>query len=354
MNNTILEKSKVEQLAYRLEHDIRTRNLSCGDRYLTAIEAGHLLGVSKTTADRAMRILTQQGLLQRRRNRGSYIGAAIDNKPSTPLRVVCGLLPEDFKGLFHYGLLMQGVCEQMTGLNQMVSFLPKHDSVEHVREMLKFAGSGAELAGVVAISCPREVYAFLADSDLPTVVLGSFHVGDPSLPSVDADHRESGRLLTRLLLDRGHRRIALMNPTESRPGENDFFDGVSEILSQARLPHNALVVRAVPHEDVPFSIAVREVLSLTDRPTAFIARYQHHAKLIATVTSEIGLCVPDDVQIVFRGQAEQQSQQSDYPHAVPRMRLERIGALIGEMLDRISADLPLEQTRVVIPVELHV
>ena len=353
MNEAILEKTKVEQLAYRLEQDIRSRNLSCGDRYLTAIEAGHMLGVSKTTADRAMRLLTKKALLRRRQNRGSYIGSAIDMKPSAPLRVICGLLPESFKGLFHYGLLMQGVCNSETGVNQMVNFVPKHDSAENVRGVLKYATSGSKIAGVVAISCPRDVYAFLADSGLPTVVLGSFYPGDPSLPSVDTDHRESGRLLTQLLLDRGHRRIALMNPTESRAGENDFFDGVSEVLSQAQLPHNALVVRSVPHEDEPFSAAVREVLSLPDRPAAFIARYQHHAELIGSVTSEMGLSVPDDVQIVFRGQAEQQAQQSAYPHAVPEMRLEQIGALIGDMLNKISEDLPLERPRVVIPVELH-
>jgi DNA-binding LacI/PurR family transcriptional regulator/DNA-binding transcriptional regulator YhcF (GntR family) len=353
VTTTFLETTRVQQLADRLEHDIRSRGFDAGDRYLTAVEAGYLLGVSKSTADRAMRILTAKGVLQRQRNRGSYIGASVDMKRPTAARVICGLMPESARELFNSGLLMQGICGQMSHVTQVFSHLPRRGSVEHAREVLKYATSGGAVAGVVAISCPGEVYAFLADCGLPSVVLGSLHPGEPVLPSVESDHRQSGRLLTRLLIDRGHRRIALMNPTEVRPGENDFFDGVSEVLTEAELPHNALLVRSIPHDPGPFCAAVREVFGLPNRPTAFIARYQRHAEMISSVVSELGLAVPEDIQIVFRGQAEQSEEQSAYPHTQPVRRVEQIGALVGDMLGQLAEGLPLDQQRVVIPVELR-
>ena len=55
---SISGNSKDSPVGDRLEQDIRSRGLRYGNRYLTVLEAGHLLGVSKTTADRAMRILT--------------------------------------------------------------------------------------------------------------------------------------------------------------------------------------------------------------------------------------------------------------------------------------------------------
>ena len=353
MPTTFLETTRVRQLADRLEQDIRSRGLRHGDRYLTAVEAGHMLGVSKTTADRAMRILTGSGVLRRRRNRGSYIGAAVNMESHVPLRVICGLMPESAKEVFNPGLLMEGICGQISHGGQVFSHVPRRGAVEHVREVLKYATSGGALAGVVAISCPGEVYTFLAECGMTTVVLGSLYPGDPMLPSVDADHRHSGRLLTRWLIDQGHRRIALMNPTEVRPGENDFFDGISEVLTEAELPHNALVVRAVPHEAERFGAAVREVLGLLNRPTAFIARYQHHAEIISAVATELGLAVPEDVQIVFRSQSAVSAEQSAHPHTQPVKGLEQIGAQIGDMLGQLAEGRPVDEQRVVIPVELQ-
>ena len=51
-----------------------------------------------------------------------------------------------------------------------------------------------ERVGVIAFSCARSVYAYLADCGMPTVVLGSLYPDlRQSLPSVDLDYYEAGR-----------------------------------------------------------------------------------------------------------------------------------------------------------------
>ena len=124
--------------------------------------------------------------------------------------------------------------------NVLVSFLPRGDSETDIRDLLQTGPSTGIVAGFVPVSCPHDVYRQLADSGMPTVISGTPYVDQMDIASVDIDHREAGRLLAEYLADRGCRRMALITAMEGRPGDNDFYDGVSEALTAAGLPHNAL------------------------------------------------------------------------------------------------------------------
>jgi DNA-binding LacI/PurR family transcriptional regulator len=102
--------------------------------------------------------------------------------------------------------------------------------------LIESAKAAGETAGFIAISCPREVYRILSDTNLPMVIHGSAYLDQENIPSVDVDNREAGKLLTEYLIQRGHRRMALLCVTDHLPGDNLFFDGTSEPLTAARLP----------------------------------------------------------------------------------------------------------------------
>ena len=60
MQTKLSRPPRILELADRLTADIHERLLKPGDAYLTTAEAARLLGISTTTANRAMQLLVKQ------------------------------------------------------------------------------------------------------------------------------------------------------------------------------------------------------------------------------------------------------------------------------------------------------
>ena len=145
----------------------------------------------------------------------------------------------------------------------------------------------------------------------------------------------------------------MLTGAEGWPGDNDFFDGVSQALTEARLPHDALLIRIIPHEASAFSATTKQLLEMPDPPSGFIARGQPLADMIAQAAAESGRKTPQDIDIVFQDNATSQVEQSPYVHVQPKIRFEDAAVLIGKMLQTMSENRPLEEERVVLQVELR-
>src|SRR5262245_11829935 len=72
----LLPKPRIVELADRIAADIRHKRLKPGDAYLTTAGASQLLGISTTAANRAMQLLVQRQVLQRRQRKGTTIALA--------------------------------------------------------------------------------------------------------------------------------------------------------------------------------------------------------------------------------------------------------------------------------------
>ena len=204
MAGSTVDSSSLRGLAGRIERDIRSRGLVPGDRYLTSAEAGILLGVSAATAHRAMTILVDRQLLVRRRRSGTFVGPRAESWRAGRVQSVYVLATE--QGTLELppaDLLIQGIRSAVAGAGIHFSFLPASGRVPLVRQLLETPLRTGELAGVVPVSCGREVYRFLAEHGVPTVVFGSLYAPQERLSSIDADSREIGRLLVEHLVSGG-------------------------------------------------------------------------------------------------------------------------------------------------------
>ena len=70
---------RILELAERLSADIRRRQLKPGDTYLTTAEAARLLGISTTTANRTLQLLTQRNVLARSQRKGSCVATPVSS-----------------------------------------------------------------------------------------------------------------------------------------------------------------------------------------------------------------------------------------------------------------------------------
>jgi LacI family transcriptional regulator len=347
--------ASVLDFAQQLETDIRQRCLAPGHKYLTAQESAELLGTSVATANRALRILAEREVVVRRRNSGTFVGAAVHGVAAKEVQTVSILAPDSLRGEDgpRFDLIINGILANFPDVGDVrISYVPAEGGVPFVMNLLEPLRNSGRLAGVIATSCPRDVYRYLGENGYPLVVWGSLYSDQP-YPSIDADEHAAGKMLTTYLIERGHRRIALFSDSESCAGDNYFRDGVSEALTAANMPHNALIWRAPGNDPAVMRAQLNDVLSLPQRPTAVAAKLPKWADDIAALVEQRGLRVPQDVEIVFKGFAVGEAGKSAFPHVCPNIPQRQIAATLGQMLAAVRENVPLEKRSVVIPYEMR-
>ncbi len=346
--------SNLRQLSGQVKADIRARGLRDGDRYLTATQVGQLLGVSTSTAHRTLRLLADSNWVVRQRKRGTFVGPGAGGGEGTEIRTVRVLMSASRYDMstLSADMLMHGIRGAISNVSVQFDFVPADNRAAYLRKLLDTADADGNLLGFIAVSCAQQVYRRLAEAAVPTVMIGSPYLGDPPIPSIDADHHQLGSLLAQHLVDGGHRRIAICNFSEVRPGDNRFYEGVSDVLTAARFAHNALRLLTIPRSTNSFEAAMRHLLGLPDRPTALMTVGSRAAEMATSIAEQLGLAVPDDIEIVFRDTTAPDAR-LPHAHVRPTWEFERIVKSAATMLDRLSRGLPLDEQNVVVPVELH-
>lgn len=355
MTTTNCPTSGLHYLASRLEQDIRQRGLWAGDRYLSATEAAEMLGVSTATAHRVMHVLAKQHKLVRHRSRGTFVGPHFEMKQSSLIRTVCVLMPSP--GLERDTIPLEpfiyAIRSRISQANVPIHFLPESNVQTYVQDLLQSSFSAGNVAGFVPVSCPREVYRRLADSGIPTVVFGTPSIDQRDIPSLDVDNFAAGQILTEHLTKSGHRRMAAIMALEGQPGTNCFYDGVSEALTAAGLPHNALIQRIVAVDPTAVAAQLRELLGMSDGPTALIARTPAMAKAIAVAFDRMEIPAAKRCEVVYQNHPATDGGELPFSVCVrPQLSFTDMVARIGDMLEQLGRGEPLDETRVVIPVEL--
>jgi DNA-binding LacI/PurR family transcriptional regulator len=321
---------------------------------MTATEAGDLLGVSTATAHRAMQVLARRQMLVRHPSRGTFVGPHFEMKPSTLIRTVCALMPTPAldRDTIPLEPFIHAIRSRVSKSNVQMHFLPPGDSQAYLQELLQSSLVVGNVAGFVPISCPREVYRRLADSGIPTVVLGTPYVDQRDIASVDVDNRAAGRLLTEYLIGSGHRRMAVLMSAEGQPGTNCFFDGVSDALTEAELPHNALIVRHVPVEPAAVAAQLHELLAMPERPSALIARTPQMARAVLVAFESLQVPAADRCEIVYQNHPAAEQGELALTCVQPSISFAEIIGRVAEMLEQLGSGEMLEEKRVVIPMEL--
>jgi hypothetical protein len=351
-----------EQLAKQLEQDIVRRALMPQQKYLSTRQVGQQFGVSLSLAAQAMQLLADQEKLVRRDRSGTYIGPAAQIGLARKVKVVYVLMPEEranysavpldllIDSLSHPTHEPNSIPEQYS---VQFSFLPRDEQVLHVKQLLAPTKLNWELCGVVAISCSREIYRYLHKEGVPLVVLGSLDHDLQELSSIDADHFECGRLLAEYLFANGHERIAMLGISNGRPGDHDFLDGIVEAMTAARKPPNSLIARLCPNDLETLRVQAEATLSHADRPTGVVCRGERMLNLILPIAAQLGLAVPDDLELVYETFSSAHVDHVRFPCAQTSEPFERIAQQIGATLRQLHAGVKPEQTHFRIPVELR-
>ncbi len=178
-------------------------------------------------------------------------------------------------------------------------------SVEDVDRPLERALQRGRSDGLLLVSTPLTVAraARLARSHTPVVLVDSSHA---EFDSVSVDNRRGGYEATRHLVERGHRRIALIMPSAASVPAAERRAGYLDALAEADIPVDDHLIFATDGDDAHGYTrragyeAMLRVLSLApaDRPTAAFVAADVMALGAHRAAREAGLRVPEDLALV--------------------------------------------------------
>ncbi len=348
--------TSIARVARLIEEDLLRRDLLPDQRYLTAQEAGERFGVHPRMASRAMNVLAERQLLVRRRGSGTIVGPGLREYRKFRLRCVHVLVSES---RYHRGLsgmhLLEAVQRELVGHGVQFNVLPAADEESYVAELLRRGTEDGSLAGLIVIGCGRATQELVDARRVPAVVFGHVYPMTRDLPSVDLDQESAGRLLARCVLERGHRRLAVMANDVWLPGDNLFLDGV-----QAEAAGRATVlVRGLPLEEKVLRSELGDLMSSPEPPTAFICRMPSRARIVLDAIRARGAAVPEEFDVVFDHphESEQDTQLSDVlqcPHVFCEETEESQAAIVSRMLRALVDGERIDSSTIELPVRLVV
>lgn len=168
------------------------------------------------------------------------------------------------------------------------------EQAEHLTALVQKQVDGVLL---VPAASTAEPVAFLRDQKVPVVVLDR-RVPDCSVDSVRCDSEAGAYELVKLLIQLGHRRIAVLSGPETVSTAQDRVAGWRRALAEGGITPDAELIFHDAYSQVGGRRMAQRMLALQPRPTALFAANNFIAFGAHGVLTNAGLRVPQDVAMV--------------------------------------------------------
>jgi DNA-binding LacI/PurR family transcriptional regulator len=175
------------------------------------------------------------------------------------------------------------------------------DSSNHFHSYLSSLPLTGNLDGLIILSLPvgdTEVRR-LIDGGLPTVLIEYPH---PKLNCVEIEDVEGGYMAATYLLGKGHRRIAFLGDTDlpeySIHPVSLRLNGFRQALKEARIQLPEAFVCLAPYSQEQTRQVARELLGLSEPPTAIFAATDFQALGVLKAARQLNIKIPEQLAVI--------------------------------------------------------
>ncbi len=195
---------------------------------------------------------------------------------------------------------LRGIAESLSPKNyELVVYTV--DSTDHLQSYLSTLPLTSNLDGLIILSLPvgdAEVKR-LIEYGLPTVLIEYPH---PKLNCVEIEDVEGGHMAATFLLGKGHRRIAFLGDTDlpeySIHPVSLRLNGFRQALKEARIKLPETFVRLAPYSQEQTRQVARELLGLSEPPTAIFAATDFQALGVLKAARQLDIKVPEQLAVI--------------------------------------------------------
>ncbi|WP_077609340.1 LacI family DNA-binding transcriptional regulator [Clostridium sp. Marseille-P2415] len=268
----------------------------------TIKEVAKLAGVSPSTVSRTLsnRIFVEEETRQK-------VLKAVEElnyKPSIMAKALregktytIALLVPDINSLF-YPMIMKSIEKYAAQKGYSIILYNNNEDIECEKRNMEMLGSRG-IDGVLCMSVEddiRHLVHFQKENKVPVVLVNRNFTEDISCITVDNEY--GGYLMTKYLLDMGHRKIAGMFGDFSRQRFRERYNGCKKAMEEYGIEnYKKYFIYDVNTIEEAYK-CTQDVLSREDRPTAFFASLDILAIGIYSGIIESGLVIPQDVSVV--------------------------------------------------------
>lgn len=173
---------------------------------------------------------------------------------------------------------------------------------------------------------------------------------------VDVNNRRSFKRATEFLLDLGHRRIALINGLEDMDFAQRRRAGYLEALAERGVTPDPALMRSAEMTEVYGHHETRDMLALSDPPTAILAASMISAIGVRRAIEEAGLTIGKDVSVITHDdELSYLRNGQDVPiFTATRSSVHQAGRVLAEMLLRRIEDPSVVPEQILLEAELVV
>ena len=225
---------------------------------------------------------------------------------------IIGVLAEDILA-FPTAHVINGISEYMeqtdyhilfNDLRMLDSLFNKYDQLVHqkdkINQALSFLIFGAKVDAVIYIGMfDRDISGIITNMNKPIVIAYSTSRDDHAC-SVTYENEEASAQLTRHLIDRGHKRIAVITGLAHTAPAQTRLKGIHRAFREADMILDSALVKNGDWERSSGQACMRDLLNqdLASLPTAVMAMNDLMAIGAMDVIRDAGLRVPEDISVV--------------------------------------------------------
>jgi LacI family transcriptional regulator len=267
-------------------------------------DVARVAGVSQTTVSFIVNNVSNITIPQETRDR---VWAAVEElgwRPNAMARGLSlqrshtiGLISDEVAISPHAGRMIQGAQDMAWASDKLLVVLNTSRRAEVEAGAIEMLLERQVEGIIYATMYHRPVTLPPALRQVPTVLLDCY-VEDSSLPSVVPNEIQGGQAATEALLQKGHRRIGLINNVDPIPATFGRLEGYKQALTAYDAPFDTHLVRSGYISAVEGYRCAWELLSAPEPPTALFCFNDTMAMGAYDAVKELGLTIPDDVAII--------------------------------------------------------
>lgn len=299
----IINKNSPVPLYYQLktwiEEQIEQGNYQKDDKIPTEAEFVELTGLTRPTIRQAIENLVNKGYLVRKRGLGTFV---INQTFETPKQNIVGILV-NFVGSGYAYELIRGASDEAARENFSVLLGNTDDSYIraefHADRFIEH-----DVSGIIFVStaAPDEKNRMLVEKLLHKnihVIVVDRQIPGLEIDTVTTDNFRGAYEITKHLIEKGHRKIAVMCYTAFNTSRQRLA-GYKKALEDANIPIDPSIIftsneRITEEHCVEYA---KIILSQKQKFTAIFSGDDASAYVINSVAQKMGIKIPDDLSMV--------------------------------------------------------
>ena len=270
-----------------------------GDKIPTEKELVELTGLARATVRHAVQNLVNMGHLTRRKGLGSFV---LNQAADTEKRTIVGILIPDIRHGYAPELARGAEDEAAKNKRSLILCNTDDSFIQadfHAERLIENAVSGVIFIPTAASDEKNRLIIEKFTRNNIHVVLADRTIPDVDTDYVTTDNFEGAYELTRYLINKGHRKIAIVVSTLFST-ERQRLKGYEAALNDhdIEIDPSIIIDDTGPFIKERYSQYARELLERKRDITAVFAGHDRIALLFYSAARQLGLSIPDDISLV--------------------------------------------------------